>query len=877
MNKKTIRILAAIMSLLLLVVSAIPTMAEAASDVIFNFDTEKPNGSSGGKGVDITFDTQNGNSSTCMKLTPQVGYGLSEIQYVFVGNAGTFTSDGVVLWAKSERYSATMGFIFEMSWYDDTNTKRTSTYTTKFIVTNNGREIVIPFDSLTRSSGTECVVKDVASKAFVRIYIRYSARPDDGVLSPIWLDTLRQKNANDVVTPPVYGEPDAALPVDPDTLYTPSTETPANTVLQNFSAIPSGTSASGFTMVQNTNPAKADAGTSLKLTPKLGYSLSEMSLAIGVAKGKATGSGISFWMKAEQEVTVDVILQLSSAEDASIKADYAMQLVIGTQGKKYDVPFSSLKQRNGTALNPSTAARGQFFRIIIKFYGQPVTTLYFDTLQNMAYDESLEATDPVVVETTSTTRPAEQEELLSHEYNWDLNSPWELDWMDDFSGTELNLDNWTFDYGIRNTAEIGYFTNREKNVRVENGELVIETLKEDYDEGNGVIANYTSAEVVTRDHKNFLYGRLEIRAKLPGGKGMWPAFWTVGQGVAWPKGGEIDILEMIGGQWNNHEGGRGTDLAHFTLHWAKDGTGGHQADGQSFVLPNGKDFTTDYHIIGMIWTPKEVKFYIDEDILHSIQITSSERYDGFHLPHYAMINTSVGANEGTWASTPDDTTWLTRQLYKVDYIKYYTYAGDGYNPTPGTGGSTTTTQPAGEVTTTQAVATTTQAPTTTKPTTVVTTTAVPTTTAAPTVAPSITEQTGLTVSGDTEDRVVTGFTQGATVDSISATSNDVTVEFYDKNGAKVQNGVKIATGMTMKIVKDSNVTDYAQVVIYGDVTGDGNTNASDLLTLKNHLLSTNTLEGCYYEAAKVSKGSSVSAVDMLTIKRVLLNVETITQ
>ncbi|MBQ2677113.1 MAG: family 16 glycosylhydrolase [Clostridia bacterium] len=868
MNKRSVKLLAVFLSLVLLIISAIPAMADASTGVIFDFDKEKPTNSSNHKGFDISFDTQNGNSATCMKLTPQVGYGLDELSYTLTFAAGTYNSEGVVFWAKSERYSAVMSVTFLMDWRDEANVKHSATYSTQFIVTNNGREIVLPFDEFNRTAGEECNVSETAPKAFTYFIIRYHKRPDDGILSPIWLDTIRHKTDSDTATDPVYGEPDATLPTDPDSLYTPTEESPKGSVIYDCSSYPSGMTNTGFVRVLNTNPAKADAGTSFKLIPTYGYTLTQTSLTLGVPQGKTTGSGMSFWAKSDETVYIEVIFSLSSAADKTVKGDYSVQMALTPEGKRYDIPFSSLTRRSGSELNPSTAARANFYWIIIKFYKQPVSTIYFDSLKNMEYDESLEATDPIVVQTSSTARPADQEELLSHEYNWDLNTHWKLDWMDDFNGTEIDPTKWTYNYGLRNDAEWGYYTDRKENVRVENGQLIIETLKENYLNG---IANYTSAEVVTRFRKTFLYGRLEIRAKLPGGKGMWPAFWTVGQSVPWPEGGEIDIIEMIGGSWPETETRRGTNLAHFTLHWAHNGIHmAHKSEGGGYYLPSGQDFSTQYHIIGMIWTPKEIKWYVDDTIYRVADITDPGIYGGFHHPHYALINTAVGSTESGWASIPDETTWATRQLYQVDYIKYYTYAGDGYNPTPGADGSTTTTsQPTGEVTTTQAAATTTVA-TTTQPTTVITTTAVPT---QPESDPTIYEQTGLNVSGE----MVSGFTQGATVDSVVAADSDVSVEFYDKNGAKVQDGVKIATGMTMKIVKDSNVTDFATVVIYGDVSGDGEINASDLLSVKRCLLSVSSLEGCYLEAGKVTKASNVSASDMLKLKLSILGIDTITQ
>lgn len=120
---------------------------------------------------------------------------------------------------------------------------------------------------------------------------------------------------------------------------------------------------------------------------------------------------------------------------------------------------------------------------------------------------------------------------------------WKLVWSDEFDRPNINPEAWTFEKGcsIRNN-EKEYYTDRPENARTENGNLVIETRWENMGD-----CPYTSASMNTRRKKFWQFGRFEMRAKLPSGPGIWPAFWTCGNVGKWPENGEIDIMEMWGG------------------------------------------------------------------------------------------------------------------------------------------------------------------------------------------------------------------------------------------------------------------------------------------------------------------------------------------
>lgn len=250
---------------------------------------------------------------------------------------------------------------------------------------------------------------------------------------------------------------------------------------------------------------------------------------------------------------------------------------------------------------------------------------------------------------------------------------WELVWADEFNNATINPDNWTFEIGNNGgwgNNELQYYTaeNASINMDGENGFLVIEARKE---EKEGF--HYTSSRMVTKDKKEFLFGRVDIRAKLPKGQGIWPALWMLGAnisdgGVGWPKCGEIDIMEMIGGGANRD------NRVYGTAHWYNDsapGAIGGANYGGNVTLSSGV-FADDYHVFSVEWNEDFIIWSLDEVEFHRIDITPSEapeRFDEFRKDQFLIFNVAVGGN---WPGVPDGSTTFPQSM-SVDYIRFYQY------------------------------------------------------------------------------------------------------------------------------------------------------------------------------------------------------------
>lgn len=233
---------------------------------------------------------------------------------------------------------------------------------------------------------------------------------------------------------------------------------------------------------------------------------------------------------------------------------------------------------------------------------------------------------------------------------------WQLVWSDEFDSTSLNLNNWTRETGGHGWGnnEWEYYTDREVNSYIENGKLVIKAMQESY---GG--KSYTSARLKTQNKKFWKYGKIEARLKLPFGQGIWPAFWMLGQNfssVGWPACGEIDIMEMIGG--NGRE-----KTVHGTTHW--DNNGQHAQYGGSYTLPSGI-FADDFHTFAIEWNESSIKWYVDNIHFHTISISTSGLSE-FHEDFFIILNLAVGGN---WPGYPNSTTTFPQYL-EVDYIRVY--------------------------------------------------------------------------------------------------------------------------------------------------------------------------------------------------------------
>ncbi len=239
-----------------------------------------------------------------------------------------------------------------------------------------------------------------------------------------------------------------------------------------------------------------------------------------------------------------------------------------------------------------------------------------------------------------------------------------LVWQDQFPKNGLpDSTKWSYDVGHGcpricgwGNNEVQYYTQaRKENARVENGFLIIEARKEKFED-----ANYTSARLVTKNKGDWTYGRLAIRAKIPTGKGLWPAGWilpTKNMYGDWPKSGEVDILEAVGFS---------PDSAFGSVHTQRyNGMFGTQRSA-SLIVPN---LSTQFHNYEIVWTPEKIDFYIDNKLYNSFKNehtdTDAWPFDqAFHL----ILNIAVGGNLGGKFGIDDSA--FPAQM-KIDWIKVY--------------------------------------------------------------------------------------------------------------------------------------------------------------------------------------------------------------
>lgn len=236
---------------------------------------------------------------------------------------------------------------------------------------------------------------------------------------------------------------------------------------------------------------------------------------------------------------------------------------------------------------------------------------------------------------------------------------WELIFEEHFNGKDINRYIWNFEEGFIRNHEPQYYTDRPENARIDNGELIIVTRREEY---KG--ASYTSASLNTQGKREFMYGLLEIRAKLPHGRGIWPAFWTLGSDFGkndWPLCGEIDILETIG----NKNGDRDASID-VTLHWKSEITGEHDLVTKKHHY-SGKPLWKEYHTYAIDWSEERIVWLLDGEMIFSAVITD-EMQGCFNQPHFVLLNTAL--SDFNDDERPDETTPLPQE-YRIDYLRVY--------------------------------------------------------------------------------------------------------------------------------------------------------------------------------------------------------------
>ncbi len=258
---------------------------------------------------------------------------------------------------------------------------------------------------------------------------------------------------------------------------------------------------------------------------------------------------------------------------------------------------------------------------------------------------------------------------------------WQLVWSDEFDvdgdpdPERWNVEEWP---ARKVNDEDQAYTSRPRNVRVENGHLVIEAHKEDFGE-----AFYTSARLQSQGKGDFLYGRFEIRAKLPRGQGTWPAIWMLpsdpfryatlcGEGTdwqgnpdcdAWPNSGEIDIMEHVGYQMGHVHG----TVHNEAYYWAK----WEQRKGRIIL----DDVDRAFRVYALEWTPDRIDIFVD-DTLYFTYVNENDGWRSWPYDHpfHLILNVAVGGMWGRAGGPIDDSVFPQKML--VDFVRIFRRAGD---------------------------------------------------------------------------------------------------------------------------------------------------------------------------------------------------------
>src|SRR4029079_6279932 len=203
--------------------------------------------------------------------------------------------------------------------------------------------------------------------------------------------------------------------------------------------------------------------------------------------------------------------------------------------------------------------------------------------------------------------------------------------------------------------ELEYYTNSTRNCFLSNGNLIIEARKEAV---SGL--NYTSARITTQNKKPFKFGRIDMRAKLPVGKGIWPALWMLGANITtagWPACGEIDSMEFI----RTYPG-----RTYGTLHW-KPVVGTNTSKGSEHNLSSG-DYSQQFHVFSLVWVKDMLKWYVDDQLFLTCALADvgAANYP-FNDNQFFIFNLAVGGN---WPGPPDATTAFPQRMF-VDYVRVF--------------------------------------------------------------------------------------------------------------------------------------------------------------------------------------------------------------
>lgn len=351
-----------------------------------------------------------------------------------------------------------------------------------------------------------------------------------------------------------------------------------------------------------------------------------------------------------EEVVLPSNLTVTATEDLNIQG---LVKVVATADKTNYYSFIFTDQ-NGTTSKESTNGE--------ESYQYTDTGSYTIVIRaHVTADKFIEVSENVNV-TFGITPPPTSGGIPDTGYTTPLSYPnYTLIWNDEFNGTQLNTNDWNYEIGTGNNGwgnnELQYY--RQENTSVSDGVLTIEA-KEEFFNGN----SYTSSRLTTENKQSFKYGRIDIRAAMPYGQGLWPALWMLGDDFrtnGWPDCGEIDIMEMVGGLTT---GDRGDGITHGTAHWSNNGT--YASFGSNTKVSNNGRLTDEFHVYSIIWDSTKIEWYFDDRKYHELDITSNALSE-FNQKFFFILNVAVGGN---WPGSPNTTTSFPQKMY-VDYVRVF--------------------------------------------------------------------------------------------------------------------------------------------------------------------------------------------------------------
>jgi beta-glucanase (GH16 family) len=339
-------------------------------------------------------------------------------------------------------------------------------------------------------------------------------------------------------------------------------------------------------------------------------------------------------------------LTLDKKTDKAVTVDYATADNTAIAGSDYEA-------KSGTLTFPANSLEGEIFVNIIGDTIRELEEVFIMRLTN--------ATNATLLNEQGygTIKNDDKFILISDD---GFKSPtsylgYSLQWSDEFNDDKINTNSWGYDIGGNGWGnnELQFYTDKTDNSFLSGGRLVIEAKPEKIGTNN-----YSSARLLSKGKQEFKYGRIDIRAKVPTGQGVWPALWMLGSNISaesWPACGEIDIMEVVGKEPKNLYG---------TLHWGNKGAPSISSSGKTTV--SDPTIGDKFHVYTIVWDDKEINWFFDDVAFHKVTRSQvNANIYPFDSPFFLLMNVAVG---GSWPGNPDGTTTFPQRMF-VDYVRVF--------------------------------------------------------------------------------------------------------------------------------------------------------------------------------------------------------------